>query len=120
MAEKRCGAANQMEKAEQFRALHVPGKPLILFNVWDAGSAKAVAAGGAKAIATSSWSVANANGFTDGETSRSYWPSTICAALSARQICRLRSISKVATATHPKLSETRSLWRWTRVRQGAT
>lgn len=66
MAEKRCGAVNQMEKAEQFRALHVPGKPL-MFNVWDAGSAKAVAAGGAKAIATSSWSVANANGFTDGE-----------------------------------------------------
>jgi 2-methylisocitrate lyase-like PEP mutase family enzyme len=26
-----------------------------------------VASGGAKAIATSSWSVANANGFTDGE-----------------------------------------------------
>ena len=37
------------------------------FNVWDAGSAKAVAASGAKAIATSSWSIANANGFMDGE-----------------------------------------------------
>jgi hypothetical protein len=33
MAEKRCGAVNQTEKVEQFRALHVPGKPLILFNV---------------------------------------------------------------------------------------
>lgn len=54
-------------KAEQFRALHVPGKPLVLFNVWDAGSAKAVAAAGAKAIATGSWSVADANGFADGE-----------------------------------------------------
>jgi 2-methylisocitrate lyase-like PEP mutase family enzyme len=63
MAEKRVEAVNQMEKAVQFRALHVPGKPLILFNIWDAGSAKAVA----KAIATSSWSVAYANGFTDGE-----------------------------------------------------
>jgi 2-methylisocitrate lyase-like PEP mutase family enzyme len=42
-------------------------KPLVLFNVWDAGSAKAVAAAGVKAIATSSWSVANANGFSDGE-----------------------------------------------------
>jgi len=41
--------------------------PLVLFNVWDAGSAKAVAAAGAKAIATGSWSVANANGFEDGE-----------------------------------------------------
>jgi 2-methylisocitrate lyase-like PEP mutase family enzyme len=59
--------SDQTRKAEQFRALHIPGKPLILFNIWDAGSAKAVAAGGAKAIATSSWSVANANGFADGE-----------------------------------------------------
>jgi 2-methylisocitrate lyase-like PEP mutase family enzyme len=54
-------------KAEQFRALHVRGNPLILFNIWDAGGAKAVADGGAKALATSSWSVANANGFADGE-----------------------------------------------------
>jgi methylisocitrate lyase len=57
----------QASKAEQFRELHTPGKPLVLFNVWDAGSAEAVANGGAKAIATSSWSVANANGFADGE-----------------------------------------------------
>jgi methylisocitrate lyase len=48
-------------------ALHIPGEPLVLFNAWDPGSTKAVAAGGAKAIATSSWSVANANGFADGE-----------------------------------------------------
>jgi 2-methylisocitrate lyase-like PEP mutase family enzyme len=54
-------------KAEQFRALHIPGKPFVLFNVWDAGSAKAVAGSGARAIATGSWSVANANGFDDGE-----------------------------------------------------
>jgi 2-methylisocitrate lyase-like PEP mutase family enzyme len=39
----------------------------VLFNVWDAGSAQAVTAAGAKAIATSSWSVAHANGFADGE-----------------------------------------------------
>jgi 2-methylisocitrate lyase-like PEP mutase family enzyme len=58
---------DQARKAEYFRALHIPGKPLVLFNIWDAGSAKAVAAAGAKAIATSSWSVANANGFSDGE-----------------------------------------------------
>jgi methylisocitrate lyase len=58
---------DQVRKAEQFRSLHIPGKPLALFNVWDAGSAKAVAASGAKAIATSSWSVADANGFADGE-----------------------------------------------------
>src|SRR5258708_35535472 len=59
--------ADQTRKAEQFRALHVPGKPFVLFNIWDAGGAKAVARAGAKAIATGSWSVANANGFADGE-----------------------------------------------------
>lgn len=56
------------DKIEQFRALHVPGDPLVLFNVWDAGSAKAVAGAGAKAIATGSYGVAEAQGFKDGET----------------------------------------------------
>ncbi|HVR91493.1 MAG TPA: isocitrate lyase/phosphoenolpyruvate mutase family protein [Novosphingobium sp.] len=51
-----------------FKALHVPGDPLVLFNIWDAGSAKAVAAAGAKAIATGSFGVAEAQGFKDGET----------------------------------------------------
>ncbi len=58
---------DRARKAEQFRALHIPGEPLVLFNVWDAGGAKAVATAGAKAIATGSWSVAHAHGFADGE-----------------------------------------------------
>jgi 2-methylisocitrate lyase-like PEP mutase family enzyme len=56
-----------MSTVEQFRALHVPGDPLMLFNIWDAGSAKAVAGAGAKAIATGSYGVAEAQGFKDGE-----------------------------------------------------
>ena len=52
---------------QRFAALHVPGNPLVLFNVWDAGSAAAVAKSGADAIATGSASVAMANGFGDGE-----------------------------------------------------
>jgi len=59
--------SDPVSKADQFRTLHIPGEPLVLFNIWDAGSARAVAAGGPKAIATSSWSVAKANGFADGE-----------------------------------------------------
>lgn len=58
---------SQKEMAEQFHALHVPGRPLVLFNAWDPGSAKAVAAGGALAVATGSWSVAAAHGYADGE-----------------------------------------------------
>jgi len=57
-----------MDKVEAFRALHVPGKPLVLYNIWDAGSARVVAEAGAKAIATGSYGVAEANGFHDGET----------------------------------------------------
>lgn len=55
------------DKIEAFRALHVPGDPLMLFNIWDAGSARAVAEAGAKAIATGSFGVAEAQGFKDGE-----------------------------------------------------
>ena len=57
----------QRERADIFRDLHIKGNPLILFNIWDAGSAKAIEEAGAKAIATGSWSVAAANGFDDGE-----------------------------------------------------
>lgn len=56
------------DRIEEFAKLHVPGKPLLLYNIWDAGSAKAVAAVDAKAIATGSYGVAEANGLKDGET----------------------------------------------------
>ena len=55
------------DKARRFAALHRRGDPLILFNVWDAGSARIVEQAGAQAIATGSWSVAAAHGVEDGE-----------------------------------------------------
>jgi 2-methylisocitrate lyase-like PEP mutase family enzyme len=58
---------NQTEKARRFAELHVVGAPLVLYNAWDAGSAKSIQDAGAKAIATSSWSVAAAQGYGDGE-----------------------------------------------------
>ncbi len=58
----------QADKANRFKALHRKGDPIVLFNIWDAGGAKAVADAGAKAIATGSWSVAAAHGFDDGES----------------------------------------------------
>ena len=57
----------QKEKALLFKDLHVKGDPLILYNIWDAGSANAVLEAGAKALATGSWSVAAAWGYSDGE-----------------------------------------------------
>jgi 2-methylisocitrate lyase-like PEP mutase family enzyme len=54
-------------KFEAFAALHVPGDPVILYNIWDTGSARAVAAAGAKALATGSHPVGDASGFGDGQ-----------------------------------------------------
>jgi 2-methylisocitrate lyase-like PEP mutase family enzyme len=45
---------NQTDKAKRFAELHVKGAPLLLYNAWDAGSAKSILAAGAQAIATSS------------------------------------------------------------------
>ena len=58
---------NQKEKASHFAKLHVKGKPIVLYNAWDAGNAKAILNWG-KAIATSSWSVAEAQGYRDGKS----------------------------------------------------
>lgn len=60
-------AAAHGQAAATFRSLHVPGKPLVLYNVWDAGSAHTVATAGAPAVATGSWAVAAAQGYADGE-----------------------------------------------------
>jgi len=57
----------QGQFATDFAALHRKGTPLVLHNIWDAGSARAVAEAGAQAIATGSWSVAAAQGYDDGE-----------------------------------------------------
>src|SRR4051812_26037073 len=57
----------QAEKARLFASLHRPGDPVVLYNAWDAGSARAVAEAGAKAIATGSASVGAAHGFHDAE-----------------------------------------------------
>ncbi|WIY02844.1 isocitrate lyase/phosphoenolpyruvate mutase family protein [Amycolatopsis mongoliensis] len=53
--------------AAALKALHVPGKPLVLPNAWDADTAKLVEAAGFPAVATSSVAVAAALGFPDGE-----------------------------------------------------
>ena len=54
-------------KFETFAALHVPGDPVILYNIWDSGSAQAVAKAGARALATGSHPVGDAAGFADGQ-----------------------------------------------------
>ncbi len=58
---------SQAEKAKEFAALHKKGEPVIIYNIWDAGTAQAVAKAGAKAVATGSASMAAAHGYSDGE-----------------------------------------------------
>ena len=53
--------------ADALRALHVPGDPLVLPNVWDAATAKVVVEAGFPAVATTSSGVAEALGYEDGE-----------------------------------------------------
>jgi len=50
-----------------FRALHEPGRLLLLANAWDAGSARLIEARGAAAIATTSAGLAWSRGHPDGD-----------------------------------------------------
>jgi 2-methylisocitrate lyase-like PEP mutase family enzyme len=55
------------DRAEEFRRLHRPGRPLVLPNAWDAGSARLIESCGAAAIATTSAGLAWAHGYPDGD-----------------------------------------------------
>ena len=57
---------DQRTKAGAFRDLHCGPEPLLIFNVWDVVTANAVAPH-VRAIATSSWAVAVAQGYEDGQ-----------------------------------------------------
>jgi 2-methylisocitrate lyase-like PEP mutase family enzyme len=58
------------DSAARFRALHVPGEPLLMPNPWDAGSARLLAGLGFRALATTSSGHATSLGRKDGEVSR--------------------------------------------------
>ena len=58
-------SSSQSQRYANFAALHVPGAPVILYNIWDVGSALAVVKAGAKALATGSHPVGDASGFGD-------------------------------------------------------
>lgn len=57
----------QSDKARAFAALHRPGAPLVIYNMWDAGSAIALYKAGAPAMATGSSPLAAAQGYADGQ-----------------------------------------------------
>jgi 2-methylisocitrate lyase-like PEP mutase family enzyme len=59
--------AEQVKKAEAFRAMHSAPKILLLANVWDVASARIIEEAGFPAIATSSAGIAFAQGYPDGQ-----------------------------------------------------
>src|SRR3954471_3363750 len=58
------------EIADRFRTLHQPGKPLVMPNPWDAGSAKLLESQGFQALATTSSGFAATLGRLDGSVTR--------------------------------------------------
>jgi 2-methylisocitrate lyase-like PEP mutase family enzyme len=54
-------------RCDLLRSLHQPGAPLVLPNAWDAATARAIAAAGFPAVATTSAAVAAALGYEDHE-----------------------------------------------------
>jgi 2-methylisocitrate lyase-like PEP mutase family enzyme len=61
-------SSDQEERAQLLRALHVPGAPLILCNVYDGATAKIIGENpNCKAIATASYGVAAAQGTEDND-----------------------------------------------------
>ena len=60
-------SSTQKERADKFLSYHHDDKILVLTNAWDPGSARLVAAAGARAIATTSMGVAASLGYPDGQ-----------------------------------------------------
>jgi 2-methylisocitrate lyase-like PEP mutase family enzyme len=60
----------QKQRAERFRALHGREGAFVIPNVWDAGSARLLAALGFEALATTSAGFANSMGRLDGQMTR--------------------------------------------------
>lgn len=58
---------NQSQKAAIFAELHQPGNPVVIYNIWDAGSAQTLEKAGAPALATGSAPLAAAQGYPDGQ-----------------------------------------------------
>src|SRR5690606_23817464 len=96
---------SQAQKAEHLRSLHVPGNPLIVTNVWDAVTARIVAAApGVKALATASHSISFAHGVPDGEgltvAQAVEAARTVRDAVPGRMVPPAPGVKALATASH--------------------
>ena len=89
--------------AAALRALHVPGRPLVLPNAWDAGSARLVERAGFAAVATTSSGVAESLGYADGMSAQGL----------SNQTSFLRPITEgTVHATARRRHKGRTTWVW--------
>jgi 2-methylisocitrate lyase-like PEP mutase family enzyme len=58
--------SSQQNRAQQLHRLHIPGRPLVLCNAWDVGSACLIEQAGAPVVATTSAGVSWSMGVADG------------------------------------------------------
>ena len=65
-------------RCDRLRSLHRPGSPLLLPNIWDVATAKAVVAAGFPVVATTSGGVAATLGYEDQEDATSRPAPTAC------------------------------------------
>lgn len=74
----------RIEKVRIFRAMHRPGAPFVMPNIWSPGTARTMAGAGFDAIATTSGGLALEHGVEDGEMGRQaslQVATSICAAV---------------------------------------
>ena len=88
-----------------FRAMHAPGRLVILPNAWDAGSARLVAACGAEAIATTSAGLAWSRGYPDGNV----LPGAVLEA-AVHEIARVISIPLTVDVEAGYTADPRRIW----------
>lgn len=91
----------QTERASIFAALHRPGNPVVIYNIWDAGSAQTLENAGAPALATGSAPMAAAQGFADGQVIKLDFVLMLVARITASVAVPVSVDFEGGYATHP-------------------
>jgi 2-methylisocitrate lyase-like PEP mutase family enzyme len=102
---------DQRLKAERFLELHRPGKPLLLPNAWDAGSARVLASLGFDALATTSSGHAATLGRLDGSVTREEALSHSAALVEATELPVSADLENGFAAEPEEVAETVALAR---------
>ena len=101
----------QADKAARFAELHRPGRPLLLPNAWDVGSARVLASLGFEALATTSSGHAATLGLRDGSVTRDDALAHAARLVAATEVPVSADLENGFAHTPPAVAETVSLAR---------